>query len=400
MYLKYMFGDDEMLDKATIAIIHSTVPVLKEHGVTITKTFYRNMFEEHPELLNIFNGTNQKVGRQPVALANLVLAAAEHIDNLEAVLAPVLEVAHKHRSLEVKPEHYPIVGHHLIGAIQEVLGEAATPEIVEAWTKAYGVIADVFISIEKELYEKSTKQPHGFEGYVEMICTDKIKESDTVTSFIWQRKDGQPLPVNLPGQYITLRVQIPGETYLANRQYTVSTLSDGSHYRTSIQREANGLVSNYLHEHLQIGDTVEMTAPAGVFHLGSTAQPVTFLAAGVGITPILAMTEQMAVIQDKVPHQIIHSHRGEHSPFRDYFNTYCKKHPTASFTAYDTTTNPRIDQSFLAQQIPVDHHVYLCGPTDFMAAMRQALIANGLPAAHIFYEQFGPAVTMEVKECN
>ena len=143
------------LSKKTIDIIKSTVPVLEVHGVTITSVFYKNMFTNHPELLNIFNHANQSQGRQQVALANMVYAAAQHIDRLEAVLPAVKQVAHKHRSLGVKPEHYPIVGEYLLGAIKEVLGEAATEEIIGAWAEAYGVIAQVFIDIEDDMYERN-----------------------------------------------------------------------------------------------------------------------------------------------------------------------------------------------------------------------------------------------------
>ena len=131
-----------MLSQETINIIKSTVPVLEEHGKTITTVFYKNMFAEHPELLNIFNHANQSQGRQQTALANTVYAAAANIDNLEAIVPAVIQIGHKHRSLGILPEHYPIVGEHLLGAIKEVLGDAATPEIIDAWADAYGVIAD------------------------------------------------------------------------------------------------------------------------------------------------------------------------------------------------------------------------------------------------------------------
>lgn len=78
----------------------------------------------------------------------MVLAAAVHIDKLEAIIPAVVQVAHKHRSLGVKPEHYPVVGENLLLAIKEVLGNAATDEILHAWKEAYGVIADAFIGIE------------------------------------------------------------------------------------------------------------------------------------------------------------------------------------------------------------------------------------------------------------
>ena len=75
-----------MLSQETINIIKSTVPVLEQHGKTITTVFYKNLFNAHPELLNIFNHANQSKGRQQTALANTVYAAAANIDNLGAII--------------------------------------------------------------------------------------------------------------------------------------------------------------------------------------------------------------------------------------------------------------------------------------------------------------------------
>ena len=83
-----------MLDKKTIDIIKSTVPVLEEYGVSITKRFYELLFTNHPELLNVFNHVNQKQGRQQTALANAVLAAAKYIDDITAILPAVSQIAH------------------------------------------------------------------------------------------------------------------------------------------------------------------------------------------------------------------------------------------------------------------------------------------------------------------
>ncbi len=142
-----------MLNQKTIDIVKSTVPVLKIHGVEITTTFYKNMFENNPEVKPFFNMNRQASGEQPKALAMAVLAAAQNIDNLSAIMPVVKKIAEKHCDCGIKEEHYPIVGANLLGAIKEVLGEAATEEILEAWGKAYGVIAEIFINIEKEIYE-------------------------------------------------------------------------------------------------------------------------------------------------------------------------------------------------------------------------------------------------------
>ena len=141
-----------MLDQKTIDIIKSTVPVLKTHGVEITTTFYKNMFEQNPEVKSLFNMDRQASGEQPKALAMSILAAAQNIDNLSAIMPVVNKIGVMHCNSNVMPEHYPIVGKHLLGAIKEVLGDAATDEIIDAWANTYEVLAVVFIGAEKDIY--------------------------------------------------------------------------------------------------------------------------------------------------------------------------------------------------------------------------------------------------------
>ena len=142
-----------MLNQNTIDIIKSTVPVLREHGVEITTTFYKRMFENNPEVKAMFNMAKQESGEQPKALAMAVLAAAQNIDNLPAILPVVKKIGEVHCDRQITEGHYPIVGSNLLASIKEVLGDAATDEVIEAWGKAYEVIAKIFIDVEKEIYE-------------------------------------------------------------------------------------------------------------------------------------------------------------------------------------------------------------------------------------------------------
>ena len=144
-----------MLSQKTIDIVKSTVPALKEHGLEITTTFYKTMFENNPEVKAMFNMDKQESGAQPKALAMTVLAAAQNIDNLEVLLPAVKKIGQVHVNTNVKPEHYPIVGKNLLIAIKEVLGDVATDEVLNAWGEAYEVIAKVFIDVEKEIYEQN-----------------------------------------------------------------------------------------------------------------------------------------------------------------------------------------------------------------------------------------------------
>ena len=141
-----------MLSQKTIDIVKSTVPVLKEHGMEITTTFYKTMFKNNPEVKSMFNMNKQESGEQPKALAMTILAAAQNIDNLEILLPAVKKIGQIHVNTNVKPEHYPIVGKNLLLAIKEVLGDEATDEVLQAWSEAYEVISQVFIDVEKDIY--------------------------------------------------------------------------------------------------------------------------------------------------------------------------------------------------------------------------------------------------------
>src|SRR5699024_6725269 len=118
------------LSNETIKTIKATAPILKVHGSTITTVFYKNMFINHTELLNMLNEVKQKERKQQQALVNLKYEAAKNIDQLENVIDEVKLIAHKHRGLGVKPKHYTIVGKYLLLAIKEVLGDDATSDIM------------------------------------------------------------------------------------------------------------------------------------------------------------------------------------------------------------------------------------------------------------------------------
>src|SRR6476661_8088886 len=148
-----------MVTPASRPYIDASVPVLREHGVTITRRFYSNMFAAHPELKNLFNMGNQASGVQQQSLAAAVFAYAANIDNAAALAPVVRRIVHKHVSVGLTAEHYPIVGKHLLGAIQEVLGEAATAPLLAAWAEAYSELAAALIDAEKAMYAAANTAP-------------------------------------------------------------------------------------------------------------------------------------------------------------------------------------------------------------------------------------------------
>ena len=135
----------------TIALIKATAPALREHGVEITKAMYARLFVNE-EVKALFDMAAQDSGEQPKRLAAAILAYAENIDKLQNLTAPVLRMAARHVETGVRPEHYPYVADALLPAIQDVLGDAATDEILDAWGQAYWFLADILIGKEAELY--------------------------------------------------------------------------------------------------------------------------------------------------------------------------------------------------------------------------------------------------------
>lgn len=141
------------VSQQTIEIVKSTAPVLKKHGRKITTRMYEIMFQNYPEVKSQFDISAQANGSQPAKLANAVYSYAAHIDDLDALKAMVDKIAHRHVQTHVLPEQYPIVGECLLQAIQDVLGDAATQEVMMAWTEAYQALAEVFINREQQIYE-------------------------------------------------------------------------------------------------------------------------------------------------------------------------------------------------------------------------------------------------------
>jgi hemoglobin-like flavoprotein len=145
----------EPLSPETIAIIKATAPALQEHGVAITTRMYERLFVD-PEIKALFDQAAQKSGEQPKRLAAAILAFANNVDRLEVIDTAVNKICSRHVATHIKAEHYPAVANALLPAIKDVLGDAATDEILNAWGQAYWFLADLMISREKALYQHAS----------------------------------------------------------------------------------------------------------------------------------------------------------------------------------------------------------------------------------------------------
>ena len=251
-------------------LIKATVPVLKESGLLLTTHFYRRVLAGNPELQNVFSQGNQQNGRQPAALATAVLAYAENIDDPSVLLSAVTRIGHKHTSLDIRPEHYVLIGRHLIASIREVLGDAATPALLDAWTAAYGQLASLMINVEADIYAAQVDKPGGWTGWRPFDVRSKVAGPDGTTSLHLYPVDGGLVADHGPGQYLSIRLFVPQLNRLQPRQYRPQNAPNGLCYHISVKRDGgevvspNGLISNYLCDGVQPGDHIDVSAPAGV----------------------------------------------------------------------------------------------------------------------------------------
>jgi len=234
---------------------------------------------------------------------------------------------------------------------------------------------------------------------------EKLRESEDVTSFVLESRDGGPLAPFEAGQHLPIELEIPGRAEPLRRTYSLSGAPGAGRYRISVKREARGLASRHLHDQVEPGGILSARRPAGDFLLGCTQCPVALVSAGIGLTPLLAMLHALAGRGDGRPVWWLHGARdGAHHPLAAEVRALVGAH--ANFSSHVVYSRPRpqdlpgrdfdgtgrLDAARVLARVPErDAHFHLCGPTGFMAALQQGLEAAGIPPAQIHSESFGPA---------
>lgn len=272
-----------MLSPQSTAIVRATLPAVGGAIGEIAPLFYQKLFAAHPELLrDLFNRGNQANGSQQQALAGSIAAFAtallKHPDLRPDTM--LSRIAHKHASLGIRPEQYPIVREHLFAAIVEVLGDAVTAEVAAAWDEVYWLMANALIAIEDRL-----RREHGYgdgdgagagdgdsgdRPWRTYRVTERRQETAEVVTFVVRPLDGGPVPAQRPGQYVSVQVELPDGARQI-RQYSLSGQA-ASALRFSVKRLAGdggpvGEVSHHLHEQAWEGTELRLSAPCGDVYL-------------------------------------------------------------------------------------------------------------------------------------
>ncbi|MFE2830425.1 globin domain-containing protein [Streptomyces mirabilis] len=389
-----------MLSEQSAATVRGTLPAVGAAIGEIADRFYDRLFAAHPELLrDLFNRGNQASGTQRRALAGSIAAFATHLIERPDERPDVLlnRIAHKHASLGIAPEQYATVREHLFAAIAEVLGDAVTPEVAAAWDEVYWLMANALIAIERRLYAQHGDARGGWRVW-EVV--ERVEETADVATFRLRPADGGPLPDFRAGQYVSVRVELPDGAHQI-RQYSLSSAPGSPVRQIGIKRvhsEASGPdgeVSNHLHTRVRVGSTIELSAPYGDLVLDDTDAPVLLASAGIGVTPVIAMLEQLALTGHRAPVTVVHADRSpaDHALRSDHEAYAAKLADAAVHFWYEQDAEGaghpgRADLSSVA--VAPGTRAYLCGPLPFMRAVRGQLIDKGVAPADIHYEVFGP----------
>jgi ferredoxin-NADP reductase/phenylpropionate dioxygenase-like ring-hydroxylating dioxygenase large terminal subunit len=252
-------------------------------------------------------------------------------------------------------------------------------------------------------------------AHVELEIFKVEPESEIISSFYLRRVDGKPLDPWIAGQFLPIRVTIPGEAQPALRTYTLSTSPNPDHYRLSIRRgEGSALVSRFLHANGKPGLRIEAMAPRGKFTLTAESErPVVFVCGGVGITPMIAMVNQIVKEGCRTgifrPVWFIHgTHNGRVHAFGNHIRELARKHPAMKVhirysqpgaadrlgTTHDGEGHITID--VLKELLPLnDYDFYLCGPPPFMQSLYDGLTGIGVRRGRIHYESFGSGTALK-----
>ncbi|MEU8058600.1 globin domain-containing protein [Microbispora bryophytorum] len=393
-----------MLSPDSAATVRATLPVIAGAIQDITARFYDTMFADNPELLrDLFNRGNQANGEQRVALAGSIAAFATVLVERPGVLPGTMlsRIANKHASLGVTEEQYAVVHKYLFGAIVEVLGDAVTPEVAEAWDEVYWLMAETLIGLERGLYREAGR------GWTRATVVERREETADTVSFLL--RPDLPMPF-LPGQYVSVRVPLPDGARQI-RQYSLSNSPERGDWRITVKRvrgegAPEGEVSTWLYEHVRAGDVLSVSAPFGDLTLPEGDGPLLLASAGIGVTPILSMLDHLLATGSQRRVVVVHADRspGAHvhreeladlvaalpgaTLHRWYEDLPPAQAGDAANGAGHATAVGRADMS--AIDLPGDVVACLCGPLPFMRAVRAQLVELGVPDSGIHYEVFGP----------
>ena len=465
------------LSARTLSLLRATSPVISGKSSEVTHKFYALFFSRYPAFRHLFslahssfldeseldpasrismcparsvvNSQKNVSGSQVRAMASAIISYVSNIENSNRAefKQVILKIANKHVSHHVTHDLYPHLGECLLASIADVLGDLATAEVINAWTDAYWNLADLLMVEEDRILEANISHNYGWFGFRPFIVRKQIESESICSVYLTPEDEVLPLPLFLPGQYITIRVTL-SDSFTTHRNFSLSGPPGKDYYRISVKRIIGGEVSGYIHDSLRSGDRLYVSIPCGTFTLNplmplsSIPQNVVFISAGIGLTPLLSMVTSITEEKTAVDYGVCSSaatpyHKDFEEPpvertwadsniiflhaaknkRHDAFSSFLQKLAAAhsNLRIFLVYSEPRRGVDTLGKDYHSAGHisldllqslikepdrtvVYLCGPDRFMKSVYHFLRVVGVPSDCIIYERFSAGNGSVVKE--
>lgn len=236
-------------------------------------------------------------------------------------------------------------------------------------------------------------------GFRELVLVDKVEVCPSIISFYFKAKDGGKLVKHKAGQFLPFKIKTNDSKYKdVIRTYSLSMFPNEDIYRISVKKVDGGLISSYLHENLNIGDSIEAMIPTGLFTINNKSNDIVLISGGIGITPLLSMLYEESSIRNNI-HFIQAVQNSSLHPFKDDIESIAKIRSIKNTVFYSNplATNKEgidynctgyVNKEFLKENVNLEADFYLCGPPIFMKAVESTLLELGVNKDKINYELF------------
>ncbi len=245
------------------------------------------------------------------------------------------------------------------------------------------------------------------------VVIRKVKESEEITSFYLKPEDNGDIPNFQPGQFLTIKLEIPGQSRPVIRTYSLSDyLEPSEYYRLSIKREPApkgldvmpGIASNFMHDQIQEGSVIPAKPPSGKFVLNvENPRPAVLISNGVGITPMISMAKACSRLNRDRPVWFLHGARdGRYHAFRSEVAEIAQQNPNLNLHFAYSRPAPEdegryhsagyVDIALVQSLVGQDAEFFLCGSPPFLRSLMEGLKAWGVPDSQVFFESFGQSM--------
>jgi ferredoxin-NADP reductase len=277
-------------------------------------------------------------------------------------------------------------------------------------------LREQILELAERRKREQQKAERTWDGFRKFVVARKVLETSDICSFYLEPHDRRPLPAFQPGQYLTFRLNIPGQSKPVIRCYSLSDAPKPDYFRVTIKRIGPppgkpdgkpGVGSSHFHDQIDEGDIVDVKAPAGQFFLDPGEQtPVVLIGGGIGLTPMMSMMNAIVAANAQRDVWFFYGlrHRGEHV-MAEHLKQVAADNPNIQLHVCYSDPRPnedRLNEHYRhAERVSIDlfkkvlpsnaANFYLCGPPPMMQSLVEGLLGWGVSQDHIHFEAFGPA---------